>query len=71
LLVVAGIGCFGSAGLKTTHGRYQDVRMVVGGVVAGKVSIAGRYMHGVGGLSLERRVGILSKNSKLQIDGVA
>jgi hypothetical protein len=60
-----------SGGLKTTHGRYQDVRMVVGGGVAGKISIAGRYTHSVGSLSLERRVGDLSDNSKSRIDGVA
>jgi hypothetical protein len=70
-LIVAGIDCFGSAGLKTTHGRYQDVRMVVGGGVAEKVSVAGRYTHGVGGLSLEHRVGDLSDNSKSWIGGVA
>jgi hypothetical protein len=59
LLNVAGIGCFGSGGLKTTHNRYQDVRMIVGGGVAGKISVAGRYTHGVGGLSLERSSGLL------------
>jgi hypothetical protein len=71
LLSVTGIDCFSGGGLKTTHGRYQDVRMVVGGGVTGKVSVAGRYTHGVGVLSLERRVGSLSENSKLRIGGVA
>jgi hypothetical protein len=71
LVSIAGISCVGSGGVKTTHSRYQDVRMVVIVGVTGKVSVGGRNTHGVGGLSLERSIGDLSGNSKLRIADLA
>jgi hypothetical protein len=56
--------------LKTAHGRYQDVRRVVVVGIAGK-NVDSRYTQGVGGLSLEQRVGSLSEYSKLQIGDAA
>jgi hypothetical protein len=71
LVSIAGISCVGSGGVKTTHSRYQDVRMVVGGDVAGKVSVGGRNTHGVGRLPLERSIGDLSGDSKFRFADIA
>jgi hypothetical protein len=71
LVSIAGISCVGSGGVKTTHRRYQDVRMIVGRDVAGKVSVDGRYTHSVSRLSLEHSIGGLSGDSKLRIADLA
>jgi hypothetical protein len=71
LVSVASISCVGSGGLKTTHSRYQDVRMIVVVDVTRKISVGGRYTHGVGRLSLERSIGDLSGDSKFRFADLA